>query len=42
VALVVPVLYGLTHTRLHAPLTRIASVVILSFGLFWLYQRVLA
>jgi hypothetical protein len=42
VALVVPALYGLTRTRLHAPLTRVASVVILSLGLFWLYQRVLA
>jgi len=42
VALVVPALYGLTRTRLHAPLTRMASVVILSLGLFWLYQRVLA
>ena len=41
VALVVPALYGLTRTRLHAPLTRMASVVILSLGLFWLYQRVL-
>ncbi len=42
VALVVPALYGLMRTRLHAPLTRMASVVILSLGLFWLYQRVLA
>ena len=42
VALVVPALYGLTRTRLHAPLTRVASAVILSLGLFWLYQRVLA
>lgn len=41
VALVVPALYGLTRTRLHAPLTRMASVAILSLGLFWLYQRVL-
>ena len=41
VALVVPALYALTRTRLHAPLTRMASVVILSLGLFWLYQRVL-
>ena len=39
--LVVPALYGLTRTRLHVPLTRLASVVILSLGLFWLYQRVL-
>jgi hypothetical protein len=42
VALVVPTLYGLTRTRLHAPLTRMASAVILSLGLFWLYQRVLS
>jgi HupE / UreJ protein len=42
VALVVPALYGLTRTRLHAPLTRMASAVILSFGLLWLYQRVLS
>jgi HupE/UreJ protein len=40
VALVVPLLYGLTRTRLYAPLTRTASVIILSLGLFWLYQRV--
>ena len=42
VALVVPALYALTRTSLHAPLTRLASVVILSLGLFWLYERVLA
>lgn len=42
VVLVVPALYALTRTRLHAPLTRVASVVILSLGLFWLYQRTLA
>lgn len=41
VALVVPALYALARTRLHAPLTRMASAVILSLGLFWLYQRVL-
>jgi hypothetical protein len=42
VAVVVPALYALTRTRLHAPLTRTASAVILSLGLFWLYQRVLS
>ena len=42
VAVVVPALYGLTRTRLHAPLARMASAVILSLGLFWLYQRVLS
>jgi hydrogenase/urease accessory protein HupE len=42
VVLVVPVLYALTRTRVHAPLTRVASVVILSLGLFWLYQRTLS
>jgi hydrogenase/urease accessory protein HupE len=42
VVVVVPVLYALTRTRLHAPLTRMASVVILSLGLFWLYQRTLS
>lgn len=42
VAVVVPALYGLTRTRLHAPFTRLASSVILSLGLFWLYQRVLS
>jgi hypothetical protein len=42
VALVVPALSGLARTRLHAPVTRLASVGILSLGLFWLYQRVLA
>jgi len=41
VALVVPALYGLSRTRVHAPLTRLASAVILSLGLFWLYQRVM-
>ena len=42
VAVVAPALYALTRTPLHVPLTRLASVVILSLGLFWLYQRVLA
>jgi len=42
VVVVVPVLYWLTRTRLHAPLTRAASIVILSLGLFWLYQRTLS
>jgi hypothetical protein len=42
VAVIVPALYGLTRTRLHAPLTRAASAVILSLGLFWLYQRTLS
>jgi hydrogenase/urease accessory protein HupE len=42
VAVVAPVLYAVTRTPLHVPLTRLASVVILSLGLFWLYQRVLA
>ena len=37
-----PLLYGLTRTPLHAPLTRAASAVILSLGLLWLYQRTLA
>ena len=42
VAVVAPALWVLTRTPLHVPLTRLASVVILSLGLFWLYQRVLA
>jgi HupE/UreJ protein len=42
VALVVPALYALARTRVHVPLTRMASVVILSLGLFWLYQRTLS
>jgi hypothetical protein len=42
VAVVVPALYGLARTPLHVPLTRMASAVILSLGLFWLYQRVLS
>ena len=42
VVLVVPVVYALTRTRVHVPLTRLASVVILSLGLVWLYQRTLA
>ena len=37
-----PLLYALTRTRLHSPLTRVASVIILSLGLFWLYQRTLS
>ena len=42
VAAVVPLLYGVRRTRLHVPLTSTASIVILSLGLFWLYQRVLS
>ena len=42
VAVVAPALYALTRTSLHVPLTRLASAAILSLGLFWLYQRVLA
>ena len=42
VLLVLPLLYALTRTRLHAPLTRAASLVILTLGLVWLYQRTLA
>lgn len=42
VAVLVPALYGLARTPLHLPLTRMASAVILSLGLFWLYQRVLS
>jgi HupE / UreJ protein len=42
VAVVAPALWVLTRTPLHVPLTRLASEVILSLGLFWLYQRVLA
>jgi hypothetical protein len=42
VALVIPALHALTRTRLQAPLTRMVSAVILSLGLFWLYQRVLS
>jgi hypothetical protein len=41
VAVVVPALCALTRTPLHAALTRTASAVILSLGLFWLYQRTL-
>jgi hypothetical protein len=42
VALVVPLLSALARTRLHAPFTRMASAVIGSLGLVWLYQRVLS
>jgi len=42
VAAVVPALYALARTPLHAPLTRMASAVILCLGLFWLYDRVLS
>jgi hydrogenase/urease accessory protein HupE len=42
VAAALPVLYALTRTRLHVPLTRAASVVILVLGLVWLVQRSLA
>jgi hypothetical protein len=42
VVVALPVLYSLTRTPLHATLTRAASVVILTLGLFWLYQRTLA
>jgi hydrogenase/urease accessory protein HupE len=42
VAAALPILYGLTRTRLHAPLTRVASAIILTLGLVWLYQRTLA
>jgi hydrogenase/urease accessory protein HupE len=37
-----PLLYRLTRTPLHVPLTRAASIIILSVGLVWLYQRTLA
>jgi hydrogenase/urease accessory protein HupE len=42
VAAVLPLLYAVTRTPLHAPLTRVASVIILALGLVWLYQRTLA
>jgi hypothetical protein len=42
VAGVVPCLYALRRTRLHVPVLSTASLVILSLGLFWLYQRVLS
>ena len=42
VAAAVPLLAALTHTRLHVPLTRLASIILLSIGLVWLYQRMLA
>jgi hydrogenase/urease accessory protein HupE len=42
VAVTLPILYGLTRTRLHAPLVRVASAIILTLGLLWLYQRTLA
>jgi hypothetical protein len=42
VAVVMPALYWLARTRVHAPLTRMASAAILSLGLFWLYQRVVS
>jgi len=42
VVVALPILYGLTRTSVHAPLTRAASAVILTLGLFWLYQRTLA
>jgi hydrogenase/urease accessory protein HupE len=41
VAAALPILYALTRTRLHVPLTRVASVIILTLGLVWLYQRTL-
>jgi hypothetical protein len=42
VAVALPILYGLTRTRLHVPLTRTASAIILTLGLIWLYQRTVA
>ena len=42
VATALPLLYALTRTPLHVPLTRMASVIILALGLVWLYQRTLA
>ena len=42
VAAALPILSALTRTRLHVPLTRVASVIILTLGLVWLYQRTLA
>jgi hydrogenase/urease accessory protein HupE len=42
VAAALPILYALTRTRLHVPLTRLASAIILTLGLVWLYQRTVA
>ena len=42
VAAALPILYALARTRWLVPLTRMASVVILTLGLVWLYQRALA
>jgi hypothetical protein len=42
VAAAVPLLYALTRTRVHIAVTRLASIILLSIGLVWLYQRTLA
>jgi hydrogenase/urease accessory protein HupE len=42
VAAALPLLSALTRTRLHVPVTRAASVIILVLGLVWLVQRSLA
>ena len=42
VAVAVPLVHALTRTRLHVPITRLASIALLSLGLVWLYQRTLA
>jgi hydrogenase/urease accessory protein HupE len=42
VAAAVPLLAALTRTRLHVPVTRLASMTLVAIGLVWLYQRTLA
>jgi hypothetical protein len=41
VAVAVPLVHALTRTRLHVPVTRLASIILVAMGLVWLYQRTL-
>ena len=41
VALVVPLLWGLSRTPVHRPAVRLASVAIFAAGAFWLFQPAL-
>jgi hypothetical protein len=42
IVVMVPALYWLRRTPMHLPLRRATAAVILSLGLFWLYQRTLS
>jgi hydrogenase/urease accessory protein HupE len=41
VAAAVPLVHALRRTRLHVPVIRLASVILVAMGLVWLYQRTL-